>query len=89
MGFLLLNLFSVGASKDPSNISKGNEEDAPVNRTEEDVHYSKARPTPSMGVASDNAGSTYLVRVRFNPSFLLSIMILNLYFFQCSSNFSI
>ncbi|XP_023551538.1 uncharacterized protein LOC111809328 [Cucurbita pepo subsp. pepo] len=53
---------AVGASKDPSNISKGNEEDAPVNRTEEDVHYSKARPTPSMGVASDNAGSTYLVR---------------------------
>lgn len=53
---------AVGASKDPSNISKGNEEDAPVNRTEEDVHYSKARHTPSMGVASDNAGSTYLVR---------------------------
>ncbi|XP_038891058.1 protein CROWDED NUCLEI 1 [Benincasa hispida] len=52
----------VGASKDPSNVSKENEEDAPVNRTEEDAHYSRVRPTPSMGVASDNAGSTHLVR---------------------------
>ncbi|KAA0039388.1 protein CROWDED NUCLEI 1 [Cucumis melo var. makuwa] len=52
----------VGASKEPSNVSKELEEDATVKRTEEDVHYSRVRPTQSMGVASDNAGSTHLVR---------------------------
>ncbi|CAK9326346.1 unnamed protein product [Citrullus colocynthis] len=49
----------VDASKDPSNVNK---EDEPVNRTGEDAHYSRVRRTPSMGVASDNAGSTHLVR---------------------------
>lgn len=73
MIFLLLIVYSVAAALGPSNVSKEIEEDAPVNRTEEDVHHSKVLPTPSMGVASDNAGSTHLVRV-WKSEFLVELL---------------